>query len=354
MPLPDDQKREVVRKAWLMQETPEAPFMIEVGEAHSASAGFLGDMMADLNWQEEHCRDLAEIDDYFIPNLKPNLGIGFVAAAFGCAQIPDPKSDPWIRPIIGEHNPRAVYDLRMPDLVRSGMNAVTAAALERLACFKEHSRLPIRLVNVPSPLVTASLIWEYTSFVMATLAHPKEVHFLLDLVTEFTIAFVRLQMRELGGRLFGLSHDPWYLPPDLGIRISDDTAAVLSPRAYREYGAPYNARISEAFGGIVVHSCGDIVHLLPEMLSIPGLRGIDLVAPQNNWDRVRELTHGKTCLCLRYHGFDFPDSAAGDQLAYSQSLIECFGRRGVMLWTQTDTLAAAKELARELHRVAAC
>jgi hypothetical protein len=349
MPLSDEQKRSGIRSAWLMEETPEVPFMVGVGRGHSASAGFLGDMEADLTWQEAHYRDLAEVGDYFIPNLKPNLGIGIVAAAFGCEQLPDPHSDPWIRPLIGEGNPQDVYKLQMPDLSRPAMNAAVDAALQRITCFKKRSRLPMRLVNVPSPLVTASLIWEYTSFVMATLAHPKEVHFLLEMVTQFTIDFVRLQLRELGERLFSLSHEPWYLPADLGIRISDDTAAVMSPKGYREFGVPYNARISEAFGGIVVHSCGNIAHVLPGMLSIPGLRGIDLVAPQNDWARVRELTHDRTCLSLRYYGSDFPDSAAGDKLAYSNSLVQFFGRRGILFWTETPTLVASQALSRNLH-----
>jgi len=170
-------------------------------------------------------------------------------------------------------------------------------------------------------------------------------------VTEATIQFVRLQLRMIGSRLFAMSHEPWYLPLELGIRISDDTAAVMSPRSYREFGVPYNKRLSDAFGGIVVHSCGDIGHVLPAMLEIPGLRGIDLVAPQNDWRKVREITAGKAALCLRYYGWDFPNSDPGNLFEYSRSLVEFFGRRGIMLWTQTDTPAAAKELSGKLHRV---
>jgi len=347
MPMTEEQKRQAIRSAWLMQETPEVPFMIEVGEPHYANAEFLDDVAADLAWQEQHCRELSEVHDYFIPNLKPNLGIGVVAAAFGCEWVADPTSDPWIKPIIGHDNPQDVYALQMPDPAQSGMNAV---AFERIAYFQEHSQLPLRLVNVPSPLVTASLIWDYNSFIMSMMTHRQEVHALLEKVTEATIEFVRLQLQKIE-RLFAMSHEPWYLPPDLGIRISDDTAAVMSPRTYREFGVPYNTRISEAFGGIVVHSCGNIVHVLPTMLEIPGLRGIDLVAPQNDWEKVRDITHGRTSLCLRYYGFDFSNSEPSDLLEYSRSLVEFFGRQGIMLWTQTDTLAEAKELSKNLHYI---
>jgi len=344
MPLTEAQKREQVRSAWLNEDTGHVPFMIEAGQSHHASTPFLNDIAADLAWQEQHFLELAELDDYFIPNLKPNLGIGVVAAAFGCQWVTDPTADPWIKPII-DGNPQDVYALEMPDPATSGMNAL---ALERIDYLQAHSELPLRLVNVPSPLVTASLIWEYGDFITATLLHPREVHTLLDRVTEATIQFVRLQLQRIE-QIFSLSHEPWYLPPDLGIRISDDTAAVMSPRTYREFGLPYNTRISEAFGGTVLHSCGDIVHVLPGMLETPGLRGIDLVAPQNDWRKVRETTRGQTALCLRYYSWDFAEGRPPDLLQYSLDLVDFFGRRGILLWTQTDTLDQAKKLSSNLH-----
>ena len=344
MPLTDAQKRQVVRSAWLWEKTDQIPFMIEVGQSHHATTQFLGDVAADLAWQEQHFRELAELDDYFIPNLKPNLGIGVVAAAFGCQWVTDPTADPWIKPII-DGNPQDVYALEMPDPASSGMNAL---ALERIDYLQAHSDLPLRLVNVPSPLVTASLIWEYSAFITATLLHPREVHTLLAKVTEATIQFVRLQLKRID-QIFSLSHEPWYLPPDLGIRISDDTAAVMSPRTYREFGLPYNARISEAFGGTVLHSCGDIVHVLPGMLETPGLRGIDLVAPQNDWGKVREITGGQTALCLRYYSWDFAEGDPPDLVQYSLDLVDFFGRQGTLLWTQADTLDDAKSLSKNLR-----
>jgi hypothetical protein len=122
----------------------------------------------------------------------------------------------------------------------------------------------------------------------------------------------------------------------------------MSPRTYREFGLPYNARISEAFGGTVLHSCGDIVHVLPGMLETPGLRGIDLVAPQNDWSKVRDIAGGQTSLCLRYYSWDFPEGDPPDLLGYSLDLVDFFGRRGTLLWTQADTLDEAKVLSQNL------
>ena len=84
MSLTDDQRRAIIRDAWLRRDTPEVPFIIEVGGPHYATTEFLQDVEADLAWQEQYYRDAREVGDYTIPNLKPNLGIGVVAAAFGC------------------------------------------------------------------------------------------------------------------------------------------------------------------------------------------------------------------------------------------------------------------------------
>lgn len=342
----EEQKRRIIKSAWLCEEVPEVPFLIEVGKAHRATPEFLRDPRKDLECQEEYCRDMGRTGSYFLPSIKPNLGIGYIAASFGCPWTAnDEECDPWIQPIIREDNADAVYDLGLPDPAKSGMNTL---AFERINYFQEHSRHPLRLVNVPSPLVAASQIWEYQSFITGMLINPKAVHALLEKVTKAIIESVRLQLKIIN-RIFSLTHEPWYQPPEVGLRVSDDTAAVLSPDTYLEFGVPYNNQLAEVFGGLVVHSCGDITHILPGMLKIKGLRGIDFVPQQNDLDRVVKIIGGRTALLLRYYLREFDDPTKIDLLEYSRLLIQKFGRRGVMLMTQVDDFAAARDLDKELH-----
>ena len=63
--------------------------------------------------------------------------------------------------------------------------------------------------------------------------------------------------------------------PGDGISISDDEAILLSPELYEGFGLPYLNRISEAFGGIYYHCCGDFGFLLDHILEIKGLRAIN-------------------------------------------------------------------------------
>ncbi len=345
--LTDAEKRNTVRKTWDLEETPEVPFIIELGMYHTATTAFYHDDAAELSWTDQYYQERTDVCDYVIPNLKPNIGIGVMAAAFGCEFTVNDEADPWIAARIREANASDVYKLEKPDPEN---NPIYQKSLARIEFLQAHSSLPLRLVNVPSPLVTASLIWDYTSFIEATILYPKEIHTLLELVTEATIEFVQLQLQQMKN-LYTMGHDAWYIPPEVGIRISDDTAAVMSPKLYQEFGVSYNTKLSEAFGGIVVHSCGDLQHVLPAMMETPGLRGIDLTMPQNpNWDVIKDVAAGKTALNLRHYFWDHPEKGT-DLVEYTRSLIDYFGRRGIFIQTSTPSVAEAKVLGQDLHHV---
>lgn len=345
--LTDAEKRETILKTWNLEETPEVPFLIEIGRPHFATEGYYDDDQAELQRHAQYHQERTEVYDYGMPNIKPNLGISVMAAAFGCDVTVNNEADPWVTPLIRETNVTDVYTLKKPDPVN---NPIYKKAFARIKFLQANSTLPLRLVNVPSPLVTASLIWEYTSFIESTLLHPKEVHVLLEVVTEATIEFVQLQLQRITN-LYTMGHEMWYIPPEVGVRISDDTAALLSPKLYREFGVKYNAKLSEAFGGLIVHSCGDLKHVLPAMMEIPGLRGIDVTIPQNSkWEVIKEAAAGKTALNLRHYFWDHPEEGT-DLVEYTRSLIDYFGRRGIFIQTSTPTTSEAIALGQKLHHV---
>lgn len=345
--LTDEEKRHVILQTWNLEHTTEVPFLIEVGRPHFATEDYYHDDEAELQWNEHYHQERAEVDDYGLPNIKPNLGISVMAAAFGCEFTVNNEADPWVTPLIHETTVADVYTLEKPDPETNPIYQKTFARIEFL---QANSSLPLRLVNVPSPLVTASLIWDYTSFIEATILYPKEIHTLLEIVTEATIEFVQLQLQRIKN-LYTMGHEMWYLPPEVGIRISDDTAALLSPKLYREFGIKYNAKIAEAFGGIVVHSCGDLRHVLPAMMEIPGLRGIDVTIPQNpKWEVIKEAAAGKIALNLRHFFWDHPEKGT-DLGEYTRSLVDYFGRRGIFIQTSTPTLSKATGLGLQLHHL---
>jgi hypothetical protein len=121
---------------------------------------------------------------------------------------------------------------------------------------------------------------------------------------------------------------------------------------YREFGVKYNNMLSKEFGGIVVHSCGDVQYVAPAMMEIEGLKGLDFTIPQvANWEAVKNAAAGKTVLCLRQRYWDHPKDSKVDLAEYSKSLVDTFGRKGLIIETSTATPEEAQALGEKLHSI---
>ena len=341
-------KKKRIQANWRLEDLDEVPFIIEAGPMHMGTKKYYNNPDAEIAWAEDIARKREGVYDYGFPNIKPNQGINIVAGAFGCECRVNDEADPWVKCLIREENAEDVYRLQVPDPVN---NPCFAQAWKHVEALQSRSAIPLRVINVPSPLVTASLIWDYTSFIEATLSFPKEVHALLEKVTEATILYIREMFKRITN-LYGVSHEFWYVPREVGIRVSDDTAALLSPNLYREFGVRYNAMIAKEFGGIVVHSCGNVQNVVEAMVEIPGLRGLDFTIPQTpDWSKIRDAAAGKTALCLRHFYWDHGENAQVDLAEYSRKIVNFFGRRGVFIQTSVPTAEEALALGEKLHKV---
>ncbi len=336
-------KQEIIRRTWNLEATGCVPYTIEIGQPHFATRVFFEDDAAELAWHEGYHASRQGVVDFDMPNIKPNLGIGTIAAAFGCQLRINDQADPWTDTLIKGDRPEKVYELTPPDPLS---NPIFQRASKRITYLQQHSDMPLRLVNVASPLVTASMIWDYTDFILALLENPKEVHHLLEMITQTTIDYVNLQLATITD-LHSMGHEVLCVPREVGLRISDDTAALLSPRLYREFGVPYNARLAEAFGGIVVHSCGDCTHIIPVMLETPGLRGLDLTMPQNKDWAPLTAGAGRVVLSLRHYYWDHAESNV-DAVAYTRKLINTFGTTGIFIVTSSPDAEQARKLGQQL------
>jgi hypothetical protein len=182
------------------------------------------------------------------------------------------------------------------------------------------------------------------------LVFPDEAHILLEKITEATILYVKEQFRRIKN-LFSVGHESICpIPRFAGVRLSDDTAALLSPALYREFGVKYINKISGEFGGVVIHSCGDVQNVVSAMMEIEGLKGLDFTIPQvMNWEAVRDAAAGKTVLCLRQRYWDHPQGASVDLAEYAVELVKTFGRKGLIIETAAPTAEEARALGEKLH-----
>ncbi|MGQ9622505.1 MAG: uroporphyrinogen decarboxylase family protein [Candidatus Caldatribacteriaceae bacterium] len=212
-----------------------------------------------------------EHDTDYVPYLDPFEGVTILAEAFGCEVEVPVNGDPWIKePLI--RRPEEVYALSRPRMD----NPVYQKVLETLRFFETQTNgiIPVACTDPQSPLDVALLMWESSSFLIALREDPDAVHHLLRLVTEAFIEFYSLQLEVLRHPAFPGHSFPLCDSSD-GISISDDAVIFLSAELFAEFDQPYLEAISEAFGGLYYHSCGDFGACLREIIAVKGLRAIN-------------------------------------------------------------------------------
>jgi hypothetical protein len=232
-------------------------------------------------------------DDYIL-RLQPQVGIGVFASAFGARVEFPPNQYPMCHPVIEPGEPaERVYDFQPPDL-RAGQ---LADVLDYAAYFEQQTngRYPIAMTDLQGPVDSAYLAWNSTDFLVAMREHPREVHHLLNLVTDLIIRFVK-ELRQSVKHFVPAHFPPVYLPDGMGIAISEDVLAVVGARQYEEFSLPYVNRLSEEFGGVVIHSCGNFEHQIPVLKKVYKLRGINFGATETRFEALWDAFGGKTVL----------------------------------------------------------
>jgi hypothetical protein len=248
--------------------------------------------------QLEEIEGQAKLRGDLVPALCPTLGVIAIPSAFGAEVVWWENDFPAVRPVIGDR-PEKVYELRRP--------AVTDGELGRILEYtrffikRTEGRYPVRLADIQGPLDNTALIFGHTPFLQALITHPREVHHLMGMVTDLMIDFARTQrglVRGLGAEFVPSGFQPW-LPDGTALSVANDVGVMLSPDLHDEFSVPYLSRISEAFGGVYVHSCGDWTHLAPSLERVRGLRGLEFGGSEAPYGRVLERFGGRTVLACR-------------------------------------------------------
>jgi hypothetical protein len=245
------------------------------------------------------CAQLEEIQGQlafrgdFVPALTPTVGVVTIPSAFGCEVVWQEMNFPAVRPLIKD--PEKIPDLEMPSLHDGELGRV----LDYTRYFRQQTngQYPIRLTDIQGPLDNASLLMGHNTFLLAISTHPELVHRLLQMITDLTIAFVREQ-RKVAEDFVPSLMQPW-IPDGWGISISNDDSVMISSRHMEEFGVPYFNQLSDAFGGLYVHSCGNWTHQIPALEKIRNLRGLEFGASETPFPAVQEHFGGKVVLACR-------------------------------------------------------
>lgn len=234
----------------------------------------------------------------YVPGLCPMLGVIGIPSAFGCEVVWWEDDLPAVRPLpVGD--PDQVFDLPQPSVTEGELGRI----LELTRYFLEHSgaHIPLRITDVQGPLDSAALILGHNSLLLAMITHPRAVHHLLQQVTNLTIAFVQAYRRlihEYGGEFVPTINYPW-MPDGLGVQVAHDECVMISAEMHNEFAVPYLNQVSDAFGGVFIHSCGKWVHQIESLRQVHRLRGLEFGASEAPFGPMLEAFGGQTALVMR-------------------------------------------------------
>jgi len=281
-------KKAFLEKVWDL-DTQYPAYYIGVDLPHPAKKGCMVDNY-ELMLQEElrFIQAKSHINDHDIPAIRTNFGTAVFPSAFSCPLLNTAEENPWAKPIIFDIAEK-VYELKEPRIYGSLLGKVIE--FTEYTVKATEGTIPIKMTDLQGPLDIAYLLWDSRWFFTALYDYPREVHYLLDRITNLIISFVTEQKKAAGRAEFIPCHLQQWIPWEKGITVSEDLLSILSPQLYEEFAIPYLNRISEYFGGIFIHSCGNITHNLPTLNYITGLRGIDFGATETPMDEV-----------IKYHG----------------------------------------------------
>lgn len=288
----------------------------------------------------------------YCPMLAPWHGVGMYAELFGCEIHYFENDWPWAKPLITD-NPEDVYKLKPKKLEESDL---WQHLFKTMDYFQKNTSgdIPICATDPQGPMATASMIWRTEDLLCACYTNPEEVHYLLNLVTDVFIEFYEKQM----ARIENPAYPGWGFPlgeTGLGISISDDNAAFMSPKLYEEFCVPYNARIAKHFNGLYLHSCGNWMHNIPLAVKIPQLRAINYhSAPRDGEPEKYRSIIGDSCAVWTGPtdaDIGFGGNRPDDHILYGEYLVPKnmkAGGKGLIISGMGDYVGAEGKSPREM------
>lgn len=222
----------------------------------------------------------ASLRDDRMYTIRANYGVGTVASMFGCKVSITMDNMPWCEHL-SERELLAALDRGVPD-VTTGLAARVLETerfyLDVLSGYPNLSKaVRVFVCDTQGPFDTAHLVMGHRIYT-EIYDDPDLVHRLLDLVTQTYIEFTKAQKAIIGEGNDWSYHSATKVRG--GVRICEDAPTNISPSAYREFCRPYNERIFQEFNGGWIHYCGKGYQIFPDLISTPGLHGVNFGNPE--------------------------------------------------------------------------
>jgi len=235
-------------------------------------------------WESEmaRARPLLDWPTDGIPTVRPNLGVIFIPAIAGQAfQLPK-DAMPWPGPPLSKDAIRAVRqavpeDTEVFRLAREFYRIHwESGEAARIAAYQPDTQ---GVFDVAHLLRGDDIFYD--------LADPAQADWLaelMDICFELSARTAQALKRELaedpGSMVHGHGTEQGLYFPHAGLRVSEDTATLLSPAMIASTVLPAVTRCADRFGGVFAHFCGHHDTFLRQMVEMPGVKAIDLGNPE--------------------------------------------------------------------------
>ena len=228
--------------------------------------------------------------------IRPNFGTVFLPACLGLDYQIFSDAYPWLTGHLAKNQ---IARIDLGNLINSSM---MQQALEFIQWFRAHipSGIHVYMPDTQGPFDLAHLVYGDPLF-LEMYDDPLFVHELLELCTNLYIQATKILKKALGEPEGSCYHGHALIQgihmENGGIRISEDTATLISPDHIDEFVIPYDKKALDAFGGGFIHYCGKNDHLLNAYLALEGVRAINFGNPEMHdfIDTMRKFRTAGVC-----------------------------------------------------------
>ncbi len=261
--------------------------------------------------------------------IRPNFGTIFIPAMFGLKYKVPRDTFPWITLHLSKEE---IKNFKMPALDNI---EIMKKASDYLAFFKKNlpNWIHVYLPDTEGPFDIAHSVYGDNIF-YDIYDDPAFVHYLLGLCTELYIEVTR-KLKEVIGENNNNCYHGHALVRGIymrngGVRISEDSATLLSPKHIDEFVIPYDKKALQTFGGGFIHYCGKHEYLLKAYLQLKEVKAINLGNPEmyDFYITMRNFLDHKKC----YFGL-WPKKSEETLESYINRMKEATegGERGLIL-----------------------
>lgn len=232
---------------------------------------------AELMWQAEmrRARPVVDWPTDGIPTVRPNLGVVFVPVIAGTGyRIPE-GSMPWpgeplTRDAIRAVRQRDITTTRLMQLAREFYAIHKARSDSEIAAYHPDTQ---GVFDIAHLLAGEDIFLQLSD-------EPEWVRELMEICLDLYVRASRELKTTMGQgsgeMIHGHGTPQGVYFPHAGVRISEDTPTLLSPKMLAEVVLPFIERAAGPFGGAFVHYCGRHNPFFEQLCACPQVRAIDL------------------------------------------------------------------------------